>query len=380
MSDMANAKKRILLVGGASGGHAYPLVTIARSLQEQAQQRNIPLELLILGESEFIARAAQEYGIPFKYITAGRLRRYLSPLMVLDAIKLPISFIQSLWHLFWFMPDAIFAKGSYDALAPSLVGRLYWVPVYIHESDSAPGLTNRILGRFAKTVFVAFQSAAAHFKGRPVAVVGNPTRKELFTVDRAQGLASFQLQPSIKTILVLGGSQGAKQINDLIVESLAIITKDYQVIHQTGAGQYEAVRKITEQEQKEGKEGYGATIAQRYRAFPFLDAQQYAAALAACDIIVSRAGAGTLFEIAAVAKPAVIIPLARGSRGEQRTNAIEFSKAGLVVMEGANLTSHLLLNQIQNLLEPEKYQEVSNNLKQLATLNAADTIAATLLS
>lgn len=377
---MSQAAKRILLVGGASGGHAYPLVTIARALKEQAQQQGISLELLILGESEFIARAAQEYGIPFKYITAGRLRRYLSPLMILDAIKLPISFLQSLWHIFWFMPDAIFAKGSYDALAPSLVGKLYWIPLFIHESDSIPGLTNRILSRFAKTIFLAFPSAAQHFKNLPAVLAGNPTRMELLGRDRQAGLAAFQFQPDLKTILVLGGSQGAKQINDLILESLAILTKEYQIIHQTGAGQYDLVRKAVDQEEKEGKDGYGTLIAQRYRSYPFLNADQYASALAACDIIISRAGAGTLFEIAAAGKPAIVIPLIKGSRGEQRTNAAEFAKTGIVVMEGVNLTSHLLLNQIQNLLEPERYAQVSQNLKQLATPGAAQAIANAILS
>jgi UDP-N-acetylglucosamine--N-acetylmuramyl-(pentapeptide) pyrophosphoryl-undecaprenol N-acetylglucosamine transferase len=371
--------KRILLVGGGSGGHAYPLVAVAEALREEAKSKNTSLELLILGEGGFVERAAQEHQIPFKRIVAGKLRRYLSPLLFLDLIKLPVSFAQSLWHLFWYMPDLVFSKGGYDSVMPGIVAWLYRIPLYIHESDMARGLANRITARFATKVFVAFAAAEKDFKPGKALFVGNPTRKEILLGDRQAALAYFNFSSERKTILVIGGSQGAKEINDIILESLAMLTKDYQVIHQCGETQYQNVKKVVDQEQKEGKEGYGSAIEKNYRVYAFFDSQQMAKAYAACDVVISRAGAGSLFEIAMVGKPAIVIPLVGGSRGEQPKNAAEFAKVGAVVLEGANLTPHLILNQIENLLEPQKYAEVSQKIKQFATPDAAAKIASALL-
>ena len=225
--------KRILLVGGGSGGHVYPLIAVAHALRQEAQRRGVTLELKILGEGAILERAAQESQIPFQRIMAGKLRRYVSPLVLLDFLKMPIGFLQSLWHVFWFMPDVIFAKGGYASVAPSLVGRLYVIPLFIHESDSAPGLSNRLLGGFARAIFVSFKSSAQHFKNQNIIFSGNPVRKELFAADRSTAFSFFQLDPNIKTLLVLGGSQGAKQINDIILSSLVVLTnpeRGYQKI------------------------------------------------------------------------------------------------------------------------------------------------------
>lgn len=377
---MASATQRILLAGGGSGGHAYPLIAIARALQEEAQKKGIPLELMIIGSGGgFLEKAAQESGIRFKRILAGKLRRYISPLTILDLIKLPIGFIQSLWYLWWFMPDLVFVKGGYDAVAPALVGKLYLIPLAIHESDTVPGLANRILAPFSRVIFTSFKSSESAFKNRTVMLVGNPLRKELLSGDRASALEFFKFSPERKTILVMGGSLGAKQINDIILDSLVLLVNEYQVIHQCGETQYKAVKNVVDTDIKEGKQGYGQEITDRYRVYPFLDAKQMAMAYAAADVIVSRAGAGSLFEIAALGKPGIIVPIADSSNGHQLTNAVEFTKFGGILMEGSNLTTHILLNEIKTLLEPAKYADVSQKIKQFATPDAAEKIAIAIL-
>ena len=130
----------------------------------------------------------------------------------------------------------------------------------------------------------------------------------------------------------------------------------------------------------EGKETYGKTIQERYRLFAYLDTQQITHAYAAADLVVSRAGAGSIFELAQLGKPVIVIPLESAAGNHQVANAIEFSKSGASLLEGANMTTHILQNQIESLLEPQKYQEVSARIKNFSTPNAAEDIASALLA
>ena len=141
-------ERRILLVGGGSGGHVYPLVVVARSLKEQASLQGLNLKLMMLGSSIFLERAAKENNLPFKKVTAGKFRRYPSLASLADPFKVLASFVQSLWYLFLFMPDVVFTKGGYVSVVPALVAKLYMIPVFTHESDSVPGLANKIISKF----------------------------------------------------------------------------------------------------------------------------------------------------------------------------------------------------------------------------------------
>lgn len=371
---------RILLTGGGSGGHVFPLIAVANALKEKAQQNGQELELLILGEGQFMEKAAVENGIPFKRILAGKLRRYFSPLAVLDILKTPIGFFQSLWHVFWFMPDIVFAKGGYASVLPAIIGRLFFIPLFIHESDSIPGLANRILGKLAKTVFISFQSAEKYFKAGKTVLAGNPFRKELIGQNKENALNFFKLKSDKKTILVLGGSQGAQRINDIILQSLVMLAKNFQLIHQCGETQYNSVKNEAEKLIKEGEGEYAEDLKANYRYFPFLEAEQLSMAYAAADILISRAGAGSIFEIAAFGKPVVLIPITGSSADHQLVNAREFSKFGAVVLEEQNLTSHILINQIESLLNEENYAKISANIKNFAKPDAADKIASTLVN
>src|SRR3989338_11448062 len=156
-------EKRILLVGGGSGGHIYPLVAVAQALREKASAGGIDLKLIIMGASGFIERAAEENKIPYTIIFAGKFRRYSSFQNIFDFFKIPVSFIQSFWHIFWFMPDIVFSKGGYDSIAPIITAKIYFIPVFIHESDSVPGLANSILGKIADKLFISFKTADKYF-------------------------------------------------------------------------------------------------------------------------------------------------------------------------------------------------------------------------
>lgn len=371
---------RILLTGGGSGGHVFPLIAVANALKEKFQQNGQDLELLMIGEGQFMEKAAIGNGIPFKRILVGKLRRYFSPLTILDIFKMPVGFFQSLWYVFWFMPDIVFAKGGYASLMPSIAGRLYFIPLFVHESDSIPGLANRILGKLAKKVFISFQSAEKYFKAGKTILVGNPFRKELIGQNKENALNFFKLKSDKKTILVLGGSQGAQKINDIIMQSLVMLVKNFQIVHQCGETQYNSVKNEADKLIKEGEGKYAEDLRANYRYFSFLDTEQLGMAYAAADILISRAGAGSIFEIAASGKPVILIPITNSSANHQLTNAREFSKFGAVILEEQNLTSHILINQIESLLSEENYSKTAASVKSFAKLDAADRIASALLN
>jgi len=370
---------RILLLGGGSGGHVFPLIAVANALKEKSQQEGIPLELMVLGEGRFMEKAAVENGIVFKPVMAGKLRRYFSLLTILDVFKIPAGFFQALWYVFWFMPDVVFAKGGYASVPGALVAKLYFIPLFVHESDSVPGLANRFLGKLAKTVFISFSSSQKYFKTGKTILTGNPVRKELMTGDRVVALQNFGLNPNRKTVLVLGGSQGAQKINQIIIDSLVMMVKDFQILHQCGEGQFQSVKTELEKIVKEGQGEYADAVKANYKFYPFFDTNDMALAYAAADIIISRAGANNLSEIAMLGKPVILIPLSHGSRGEQLSNAEELSKFGGVYIEEQNLTPHILISQINSLLQPDKYNFISEKLKTFAMPDAADKIASALL-
>ena len=373
------ANYRVLLLGGGSGGHVFPLIAVANALKEKSQQTGVTLELMILGEGKFMEKAVAENSIVFKSVMAGKLRRYFSPLTILDIFKIPVGFFQALWYVFRFMPDVVFAKGGYASLPGALVAKLYFIPLFVHESDTIPGLANRVLGKLAKTVFISFKSSEKYFKSGKTVFTGNPVRKELLTGDRAAGIQNFGLSPKFKIILVLGGSQGAQKINQIILDSLVMMVKDFQILHQCGESQFQSVKTESEKIIKEGQGEYADAVKVNYKLFPFFNADDMALAYAAADIIISRAGAGSLFEIATLGKPAIIIPITNSSSDHQLENALEFSKFGASMIEEENLTPHILINQIQSLLEPEKYNSISEKLKIFATPDAAGKIASALL-
>ena len=371
--------KRILLVGGSSGGHAYPLVAVARALKEKAGSKNMQLELMMLGEGSFLKRAAEENKISYRIIFAGKLRRYLSYQTILDLIKMPIGFLQSLWYVFWFMPDAVFAKGGYDSFFPSFVAWLFFIPVYTHESDSIPGLTNTMLGKIASKVFISFNNADKYFDNSKIIFTGHPVRKNLVGGNKEEAWKYFDLHEPKQTILVLGGSQGAKVINEVILSSLVVITQKFNIIHQCGESQLESVKNGLDTILKEGTRQYSEPVKRYYRLYPFFDESQLSMAYAIADVIISRAGAGNLFEIAQLGKPAVIIPIAQSSANHQYLNAFEFSLSGGVMLEEKNFNRESLIREIELLINPENHAKISESIKSFATPDAADKIAEAML-
>ncbi len=369
---------RILLVGGGSGGHVYPLIAVAESLTQKASQAGIDLQVMMLGGS-FIERVAKEKKIPYRIIATGKLRRYSSLDNFLDPVRFLLGFVQSLWHIFWFMPDAVFAKGGASSMAPALVAKLYFIPLFIHESDSVPGFANTILGNLADTIFISFKTTEERFKRTNIIFTGNPVRNNLIHGDKDVAWKYFDLHEPKPTVLVLGGSQGAKIINEVILSSLVVMTQKFNIIHQCGESQLKSVKNGLDTILKEGTRQYSEPVKRYYRLYSFFDESQLSMAYAVADVIVSRAGAGNLFEIAQLGKPAVIVPIAQSSANHQYLNAFEFSLSGGVLLEEKNLNRESLIREIEFMVNPENYAKISAKIKSFATPDAADKIADELL-
>ncbi|OGN32719.1 MAG: undecaprenyldiphospho-muramoylpentapeptide beta-N-acetylglucosaminyltransferase [Candidatus Yanofskybacteria bacterium RIFCSPLOWO2_02_FULL_43_10b] len=356
--------KRILLVGGGSGGHVFPLLAVVESLQKMAAQRGSSVELILLGEGKFFEEAAKKSGLRYKKIMAGKMRRYFSLLNMLDLPKILIGLVQSFWHLFWLMPDVIFTKGGYASVPPAIAAKFFLIPLYVHDSDTIPGAANRWLGKLAKKVFVSFEMAKQYFPTGKTELTGNPVRQEILNGDRNQALQFFKLSDQLPTILVLGGSQGAQKINEAIIQSALKLTSKFQIIHQTGDSNYSEVQKSSEQ-------------LINYHSYPFLDSANLSLAYAAADVIISRAGANFLSEISALSKPAIVIPIKRSAANHQYYNAVEFSKYGAVIIEEDNLVPSVLIDQVEKAYQNR--MEIVQKIKDFASPDAADKIAAELL-
>ncbi len=313
-------KFRVILTGGGSGGHIYPLLAVADEIAHKSVEMKFDCELVYLGARDSYAPLFEARGIAIEPIAVGKLRRYFSIENFLDAPKFLIGFVQALWKLYRLMPDAIFSKGGTGAFPVVLAGWFYRIPVAIHESDSIPGLTNAISARFARKIFVSFPDAADKFDVKKVTVTGAPIRNELLTNRPKQELAkeSLGFSSSHPLTLILGGSQGSMRINNFIVTNLPEIMKITQVMHQTGVANFLEVEKLA----------HAALIDQpadsnRYVPINYFT-DKMETAYAAADVVVCRGGAG-IFEIASFGKPAILIPIAESANNHQRANAYAFA-------------------------------------------------------
>ena len=347
---MSSSGLRIVLTGGGSGGHVYPLLSIVEELRRIAVEKRIFLELYYLGPSDSWSELLRNEHVQIQNLSSGKIRRYFSAQNILDVPRFFIGTLQALWKLYWIMPNLIFSKGGTGALPVVLAGRFYRIPVMIHESDATPGLTNLISSRFAARIAVSFDRAQNYFRESKTAWVGTPVRVKLLEDVPTKESAKQELgfDPARPLTLVLGGSQGSRRVNEFIVLNLEGLLKMTQVFHQTGKENYAEVERLV----RAALAGFGEKTGELMRYEPvgyFGENLKYA--LAAADLVIARAGSTTIFEIAAFGKPSVLIPLREAANDHQRVNAYEYAKGGAAaVIEEENLLPGIFLNQVREAL------------------------------
>jgi UDP-N-acetylglucosamine--N-acetylmuramyl-(pentapeptide) pyrophosphoryl-undecaprenol N-acetylglucosamine transferase len=369
---MADQTFRVVLTGGGSGGHTYPLLAVAEALRERSSKMQFLLDLTYLGPNDTYATLFKNSGIAVRFVASGKIRRYLSLRNVTDIPKFIVGFFQALWILYAIMPDVIFSKGGTGAFPVVLAGWFYRIPVVVHDSDAKPGLTNVASSFFAKRIFISFESAAKYFNPNITSRTGVPVRRALLSSPTTKELAKETLgfDPAKPLLLILGGSQGAEKINNFILTNLVALMKGTQVLHQVGPANFAEVKRLSDAALLE------ASFANRYEVLPYLDDTNLSLALTAADVAFSRAGSSALFEFGAFGVPAILVPHAGGSNGHQRMNAYDFAKDGAaVVIEEPNLFPGIFLGELTKILSnPELQQKMSAAAKQFFVPNSADAI------
>lgn len=302
----------IVLTGGGSAGHVIPNVVLIEVLQQAGWN------IHYIGAADSIEKKViSPLNIPFHAVRSGKFRRYFSWKNFVDPFNIVIGILQSFFLLRKLKPNVIFSKGGFVAL-PVVVGAwLNKIPVVTHESDLTPGLANRLSFPFASKICVTFEAAKSYFKeSDKVVVTGTPIRESLFHGQGAKGLALCGFNAEKPCLLVIGGSQGAISLNIAIRQALDLLTQQFQVIHICGSG------KIDPHFAKN----------RDYVQFEYIK-EELADLFAASSVVISRSGANALYELIALAKPHVLVPLLRhASRGDQIQNARYFQQQGISVV------------------------------------------------
>ncbi len=367
---------RIVFTGGGTGGHFFPILATIRELKRIAEEEHIlDLELFYIGPDDFGVDLLKEEQVASLVIPSGKMRTYASAANVFDIFTLAVGSLRALWNMFLIMPDVVFSKGGYGALPTVLAAILFRIPLILHESDAVPGKVNRFAARFAARIGIAFTNVAGHFPKGKIAQVGIPIRKRILGGNREEAKESLNIFSPQPVVGIIGASQGAQKINEAILEILKDLTDEYEVVHQTGAKHYDNVvaeaKAIVEFAHKD-----------RYHPIGFMSEVQMRDFYMASDLVVSRAGASSIFEIAAWGKPSVLLPLRIAAQDHQRKNAYEYAAGGgATVIEEDNLTPHILLAEIRKILgNPDLRKKMSEAAQRFARIDSAEVIAREILN
>ena len=347
---------KIVLAGGGSGGHFYPLIAVAEALQEITKEKKlIEPELFYIGPEPFDRTALLEYEIEYRSSSAGKLRRYPSLLNVFDLFKTVSGVIRSIFQLYSIYPDVVFSTGGFAAFPTLYAARILTIPVVIYDADAKPGRVTLWSAPFARWIALAHPDAAKKFPEKylqKIARVGHPIRKEIVAVAKEGGHEFLKLEPAVPTVFIMGGSSGAVSLNEVVLDALPELLERYNIVHQTGNANLEEVHEVASVILK------NARHADRYRPFGLLNTLALRMTAGISSLVVSRAGSGTIFEIASWGIPSILIPIPTEISHDQTENAFSYARSGAAtVMDQKNLTHHLLIAEIERIMNDAALQE-----------------------
>jgi UDP-N-acetylglucosamine--N-acetylmuramyl-(pentapeptide) pyrophosphoryl-undecaprenol N-acetylglucosamine transferase len=364
-------------------------VSVAEKILRVGAQAGAQIDFYYVGVPGAYEQVLASRTITVSRIASAKMRQSDLLRNIIDVPFFFVSFVQAFWKVFFIMPDVLFSKGGPGALPVVLACAFYRIPIIIHESDSVAGLTNRISGHYADRIAIAFATARESFIGgianqskrdameKKIALVGNPIRDFFFAApdvaNRADAKKMLDFDPQKKLILIIGGSQGSVRINDFfmgIAEEL--LNKNIQVFHQTGVENFSAVSAELEPLMKK----YSTTFRNAYRIVPYFD-EHIKDAYLATDVVVSRAGSGSLFEIAAMGRASILVPLPESARDHQAKNAFEYATTGAAItIEEINLTKNIFFTQLDKLfLDDRTIASMEAAARAFARPEAAEMLA-----
>lgn len=360
--------QRVVFAGGGTGGHLYPALAIAEALQRTAPDIGISF---IGARGRIEARVVPAHGYAFYPIWVAGFRRRLSLEILLFPVKLAVATVQSLVLLLRLRPSVVVGTGGYVCGPPVFVATLLGIPTVLQEQNSYPGVTTRLLARRVREVHIAFDVTRTFLKRKDgVHLSGNPIRASVGTAGRTESLKRLGLQGSRKTVLVVGGSQGAASINDALLASRDLLSRtDVQVVWLTGGGELERVKsRIADMGSGDGVHLHG-----------FLDDMPGAYAVA--DLVVCRAGASTVAEVLCAGLPSILVPYPHAAADHQTMNARAVAEAGAaVVIPDAEAKERLGTEIREILVHPERRAAMAIAARSLAVPNAARTVADAVLN
>ena len=365
--------KCVVFTGGGTGGHIFPGLAVVEALSSSLECRIVWLGSA-KGVDRKIVESSELYSaspsiLEFMGIPAGKLRRYFSFQNFIDVFKVAAGFIKSFFILLKLKPLFVFSKGGFVSVPPCAAAKFLKIPVITHECDFSPGLATRINSKFANRILVSYQETAellpASLQSK-IICTGNPVRLSFYSGRPEKGRSFLNIKSNLPVLFVLGGSLGARQLNDLISDSIEYLVKHFVVVHQIGEANMDQGQKI-----KEGLLKSSPEFAENYKPYPFIK-KEMADVLSLSSIVVSRAGANTVWESAAAGKPMILVPLEKGSsRGDQIENAEFFKKKGAAeILLGEDVRPDIFIRLLRDLGFEEN---ISGNerLKNMALASAA---------
>ena len=363
---------KIVLAGGGSGGHFYPLIAVAEAIRDIVRdEKLLQPKIYYLAPNPYNAGLLFDLEIEYRRIRTGkRMRRYFSLLNIVDFFMLAWGFVEAFFKVFFIFPDVIFSKGGLMSLPVVYAGRILGIPIVIHEGDSVPGRANQRAGKFAKKIAVSFAEAGEFFDKEKVAWTGNPLRKEVIIPAKEGAREFLDLEKETPVIFVMGGSLGAEKINNTIIDALPNLVSQYEIIHQTGKQNFEEVKG----EASVALEGN--PNANRYHCFDYLNPLAIRMAAGVASIVISRGGS-TIFEIAAWGIPSILIPITDSNGDHQRKNAYNYARNhAAFVIEENNLTPEILETEIRDILSnKERFERMKQGALSFAKPDAAKKVA-----
>ncbi len=353
---------KVIISGGGTGGHIFPAIAIANALKEKVEG----VEILFVGaKGKMEMEKVPNVGYSIKGLWISGLQRKLTDVRNL---LFPFKLISSLWNSFWivkrFKPQVVVGTGGYASGPLLFVGSKLGVPALIQEQNSYPGITNKLLAKMVQCICVAYDNMERFFPKQKMLLLGNPVRQDILEVatKRGEAITHFGLDENKKTVLVVGGSLGARTVNESIALCLDMLTdEDTQLIWQTG---------VTYAKQAE-KDAQGKASV---RVLPFISRMDLA--YAAADIVVSRAGASTISELCLIGKPAILVPSPNVAEDHQTKNAIALLEENAALMVKDVKAKKELTEVLKKLLQDKgKQKQLAKNIRQLAKHQSADRIA-----
>ncbi|GAA0746654.1 undecaprenyldiphospho-muramoylpentapeptide beta-N-acetylglucosaminyltransferase [Clostridium oceanicum] len=336
--------KKIIMTGGGSAGHVTPNLALVPELKK------IGYEVEYIGSKNGIEKQIIEsQNIKYYPISSGKLRRYFDLKNFSDPFKVLKGIFQSFSILRREKPNIVFSKGGFVSVPVIIGAHLNKIPVITHESDMTPGLANRISAPYCTKVCVTFPESIKHIKGDKAILTGTPIRTEILKGNREKAIKLCKFKENKPIILIIGGSLGSKFINELIRENLEELTNKFNIIHICGKSNIDNSLK--------NKHGYAQ--------FEYVS-EELPDIMKSADLVISRAGANVIFELLALKKPNILIPLSKkSSRGDQILNAASFKKSGYsVVIQEEDLNNKILLSKI--------YELYKNSNKYIENMNKSD--------